>query len=400
MGFGVWTLSGCLMHWILVLCQYLLLQWLLCHPIDSLLSRLIEWMTLTLPKGRVWNITTSDSRKRRRFRRDLITKALKCFLLSVLFPIQLSGLSLPIICAAVRLLHSSPKTSFSVLTLFRKWYSVCVCVCVGDSEWRSRRSLTEIAVSHELARVRVPQNVEGGNKACGLSSHGPLMVLTKYIDNSNHWKIVNGKKVERFMETNEFVAGISYTCMILITNGSPIQQVVEVMDPIPRGSYPLSNLKSLVNEVKTIDTFSTCTMSYSFVYSISRRWETVNIFQHTSSIQRRRPSSLSLLLPSQPSTVWRRRRRSMSRRPDWMVRYTRRIDWVQRVKLMNVKILCILHASQMAKAPVWLWESRVECNQTRLQSIGWCADHFLDGIDANSDSLRARHLCAHSNQQI
>ena len=50
MGFGVWTLSGCLMHWILVLCQYLLLQWLLCHLIDSLLSRLIEWMTLTLPK--------------------------------------------------------------------------------------------------------------------------------------------------------------------------------------------------------------------------------------------------------------------------------------------------------------------------------------------------------------
>ena len=45
-------------------------------------------------------------------------------------------------------------------------------VCVGDSEWRSRLSLTEIAVSHEFARVRVPQNVEGGNKACGLSSHG------------------------------------------------------------------------------------------------------------------------------------------------------------------------------------------------------------------------------------
>ena len=93
----------------------------------------------------------------------------------------------------------------------------------------------------------------------------PLMVLTKYIDNSNHWKTVNGKKVERFMETNEFVAGVSYTCMIVITNVAPIQQVVEVMYQIPRGSYPLSNLKSLVNEVKTIDAFSTCTLSYSFV---------------------------------------------------------------------------------------------------------------------------------------
>ena len=123
MGFGDWTLSGCLMHWILVLCQYLLLQWLLCHLIDSLLSGLIEWMTLTLPKGRrrrVWNMTTSDSRKRRRIRRDSITKALRYFLLSVLFPIQLSWLPLPIICAAARLLHSSPNTSFSALTLFRK----------------------------------------------------------------------------------------------------------------------------------------------------------------------------------------------------------------------------------------------------------------------------------------
>ena len=67
------------------------------------------------------------------------------------------------------------------------------------------------------------------------------------------------------METNEFVVGVSYTYMIIITNVAPIQQVVEVMDQIERGSYSLSNIKSLVNEVKTIDAFSTCTMSYSFV---------------------------------------------------------------------------------------------------------------------------------------
>ena len=48
----------------------------------------------------------------------------------------------------------------------------------------------------------------------------------------------------------------------------------------------------------------------------------------------------------------------------------------------------------MAKTPVWCWELRVECNQTHSQSIGWYADHFLDRIDANSDSLRSRHLCS------
>ena len=41
-----------------------------------------------------------------------------------------------------------------------------------------------------------------------------------------------------------------------------------------------------------------------------------------------------------------------------------------------------------------MWESRVECNQTRSQSIGSCADHFLDRMDANSDSLQARHYCS------
>ena len=58
--------------------------------------------------------------KTKGIRRDSITKAMKCFFLSVLFPIQLSGLPLPIICAAARLLLSSPKTSFSALTLFQK----------------------------------------------------------------------------------------------------------------------------------------------------------------------------------------------------------------------------------------------------------------------------------------
>ena len=67
---------------------------------------------------------------------------------------------------------------------------------------------------------------------------------------------------------------------------------------------------------------------------------------------------------------------------------------------MNVKIPCILRGSQMAKDSVIYWKSLGECNQTRLQYIGWCADQFLDGIDANSDSLRVRHLCAHSDQQI
>ena len=171
--------------------------------------------------------------------------------------------------------------------------SVCVCVLGIQSE-EAAYHLQKSQLVTNLPVFVFHKMLKEGTKPADC----PLMVLTKYIDNSNHWKTVNGKKVERFMETNEFVAGVSYTCMIVITNVSPIQQVVEVMDPIPRGSYPLSNLKSLVNEVKTIDAFSTCMMSYSFVLSISRKWETLNIFQHTSSIQRRRPSSLLLLLPS------------------------------------------------------------------------------------------------------
>ena len=171
-----------------------------------------------------------------------------------------------------------------------------------------------------------------------------------------------------------------------------------------------TTLKSLVNEVKTIDAFSTCTMSYSFVRSID--FPKVRDFEHLPAhiIDSTKatilavaspsffPSPLLFLSPhsshSAPETL------SSQDLPDWRMRYTRGIDWVQRVKLMNVKIPRFLRASQMAKALVWCWELRVECSQTRSQSIGWWADHFLDGMDTNSDSLQAKHYCSHSDQQI
>lgn len=98
------------------------------------------------------------------------------------------------------------------------------------------------------------------------SSDSPLMVLMKYIDNGNHWKMVDGKKVIRFMEANEFVTGVSYTCMIFLTNVTPIEQVVEVLYQIPRGSYPLSDTKALLSSVVTVKAFGTTTMSYSFYF--------------------------------------------------------------------------------------------------------------------------------------
>ena len=52
-----------------------------------------------------------------------------------------------------------------------------------------------------------------------------------------------------FIETNEFVAGVSDSCMIIIAKVAPIQQVVEVMNQILRESSPLSKLKSVVKEV-------------------------------------------------------------------------------------------------------------------------------------------------------
>ena len=194
------------------------LQWLLCHLIDSLLSGLIEWMTLTLPKGRrrVWNITTSDSRKRRRIRRDSITKALKCFLLSVLFQFSFLGFLCP--SFAQRFVFSFP------LQRLHSLHSLCfgsdilpVCVLGIQSE-EAASHLQKSQLVTNLPMFVFHKMLKEGTKPADC----PLMVLTKYIDNSNHWKTVNGKKVERFMETNEFVAGVSYTCMIVITNVSPI----------------------------------------------------------------------------------------------------------------------------------------------------------------------------------
>ena len=156
----------------------------------------------------------------------------------------------------------------------------------------------------------------------------PLMVLTKYIDNSNHWKTVNGKKVERFMETNEFVAGVSYTCMIVITNVSPIQQVVEVMDPIPRGSYPLSRsednrcLQHLHDElfVRSTNYPKVGDFEHLPVRIIDSTKATILAVASPSFF----PSPCSFLSPhsphSAPETL------SSQDLPDWKVRYIRRID--------------------------------------------------------------------------
>ena len=83
-------------------------------------------------KRRVWNITTSDSRKRRRFSRDSITKALKCFLLSVLFQFSFLGFLCPLFAQwlafsiPLQRLHSLHSLCFgSDILLF------CLSVCWG-----------------------------------------------------------------------------------------------------------------------------------------------------------------------------------------------------------------------------------------------------------------------------
>ena len=121
--------------------------------------------------------------------RDTITKALKCFLLSVLFPIHLSGHLLFIICAVVHLLLSSPNTSFSALTLFRKFYFVCLYVAWIQSEEAAYHLQKSQLVTNSPVFL-FHKMVREGTKPADC----PLMVLSKYIENSNDWKRVKGRE--------------------------------------------------------------------------------------------------------------------------------------------------------------------------------------------------------------
>ena len=76
--------------------------------------------------------------------------------------------------------------------------SVCVCVLGIQSE-EAAYHLQKSQLVTNLPVFVFHKMLKEGTKPADC----PLMVLTKYIDNSNHWKTVNGKKVERFMETND-----------------------------------------------------------------------------------------------------------------------------------------------------------------------------------------------------
>ena len=94
----------------------------------------------------------------------------------------------------------------------------------------------------------------------------PLMVMQKYISNNNPSVRVKGETIERFLETNEFLVGQPYTCKVIISNMSAVQQEVELMYQIPRGSFPLSNMHTMLTTTLTVKPFSTTNFSYMFYF--------------------------------------------------------------------------------------------------------------------------------------
>lgn len=93
-----------------------------------------------------------------------------------------------------------------------------------------------------------------------------LIITQKYIDCNNEYEIQNGKKVERYMPSNEFLIGQPYICKICMTNLSTSEISTSVLYQIPVGSFPLFSPYTSHTHHCTIAPYSTEVFTYYFYF--------------------------------------------------------------------------------------------------------------------------------------
>lgn len=69
-----------------------------------------------------------------------------------------------------------------------------------------------------------------------------IIILQKYLDNKNSTERVNGKTVDRYMTSNEFLPNEPYGCKIIMTNTSRAREDRDALLPDPTGRLPADRL--------------------------------------------------------------------------------------------------------------------------------------------------------------
>lgn len=94
-----------------------------------------------------------------------------------------------------------------------------------------------------------------------------IIILQKYLDNKNSTERVNGKTVDRYMTSNEFLPNEPYGCKIIMTNTSAREKTVTLFYQIPQGAFPLTDYQPVRSKTLLLKPYSTTLFSYSFYFT-------------------------------------------------------------------------------------------------------------------------------------
>ncbi|HSD90428.1 MAG TPA: hypothetical protein VLB44_23030 [Kofleriaceae bacterium] len=120
-------------------------------------------------------------------------------------------------------------------------------------------SLTITAAGNAL--VGTSQLVDGPIVPSG----APLVVGQSYVRTDDRYQYVDGEQVDKYVE-GSFLAGVVYTCQIVLANPSSSRQRIAALIQIPRGSMPLAGAKATHTLEVVLEPYGTHGHEYAFYF--------------------------------------------------------------------------------------------------------------------------------------
>jgi hypothetical protein len=98
-----------------------------------------------------------------------------------------------------------------------------------------------------------------------VTSGPPLVVGQSYVRTDDRQQWVDGEQVDKYVE-GAFLAGVVYTCQVVIANPSSSRQRIAALVQIPRGSMPLAGARPTQTLDISLDAYGTHGHEYSFYF--------------------------------------------------------------------------------------------------------------------------------------
>ena len=99
----------------------------------------------------------------------------------------------------------------------------------------------------------------------------PLVVGQSYVRTDDRYRYVDGEQVDNYVE-GSFVAGVVYTCLVVIANPSSSRQRISALVQIPRGSIALGGAKATHAIDVSLEPYGTHGHEYSFYFPAPGRY--------------------------------------------------------------------------------------------------------------------------------